>query len=109
MLKYKMLAPMLFELSEPYTFTLNGIEYTIPEGFKTDGGTIPRFLWGITSPTDYIDQYLVHDYLYTVHCTSRKAADTLLRESLIKAGMSTSIAYAVYAAVRMFGGSHYAD
>ncbi|EKP0241586.1 DUF1353 domain-containing protein [Aeromonas salmonicida] len=110
MLKYKTLAPMLFELLEPHTFTVNGIEYTVPAGFKTDGGTIPRALWAITSPTEYLDQYLVHDYLYTVgsqKCITRQSADALLCDSLIEAGMSTPLAYTVYITVRMFGGSHY--
>lgn len=34
----------------------------VPKGFKTDFGSIPRWLWFIFNPTQYIS-YIKHDYL----------------------------------------------
>jgi len=43
----------------------NGMNITIPEGFKWDLSTAPRFAWSILPPDgDFELAYLIHDYLW---------------------------------------------
>lgn len=56
---------------EPLTFTRIDGTKIIPKIMYTDGGSIPRFLWGIKgfSPWGYAPAYIVHDWLFEAqHC-----------------------------------------
>lgn len=83
--------------------------WTVPEGFASDGGSIPRMLWPWCSPLDgrYLHIYVLHDWLFDIHVLTRAQADRILLDLLILAGMRRTQAYAIYCAVRVFGGSHY--
>ncbi len=79
--------------------------YTIPKGFITDGGSIPRVFWFFLNPAGAgMPAYCVHDYLYTTHTTSREEADKILRDLLEKRGLGTFHSTCAYLAVRAFGG-----
>lgn len=56
---------------EPFSFVRsNGIPIR-PGAMYTDGGSIPRFLWGIEgySPWGYAPAYIIHDWLFEAqHC-----------------------------------------
>lgn len=82
----------------------------IPAGFVTDGASIPRFAWRIIDHpfrSDYIEVYVVHDYDYATGRVTRKEADERMLEGLKAAGMPWLKRYAVYWAVRWFGGNNY--
>lgn len=54
----------LFKLLEDYTYQVApGIVITVPAGFITNFGTIPRFMWTIVKPIDLEGAAVVHDYL----------------------------------------------
>ena len=82
--------------------------WTVPEGTISDGGSIPRLFWPWCSPLDgrYVHIYVLHDWSY-LHGIDRALADRTLLDLLILAGMWRTQAYAIYGAVRVFGGSHY--
>lgn len=81
---------------------------TVPVGFTSDGGSIPRNLWSWCNPLDgrYIEIFVLHDWCFS-QGIDRDWADRTLRDQLIHAGMRRTQAYAIYYAVRVFGGSHY--
>jgi hypothetical protein len=54
----------------PLTFTRpNGKGVIEPERMQTDGGSIPRFLWGFKnySPWGFGPAFIVHDWLFVAH------------------------------------------
>lgn len=56
---------------EPFTLLRNNGSKIQPGPMYTDGGSIPRFLWGIEgySPWGYAPAYIVHDWLFEAqHC-----------------------------------------
>lgn len=82
--------------------------WTVPAGYVSDGGSIPRLLWSWCSPLDgrYIKIFCLHDWMY-VEGIDRALADRVMRDLLILAGMRKTQAYSIYYAVRVFGGSHH--
>lgn len=54
---------------DPFRFVRSNGEVIQPEQMYTDGGSTPRFLWGIKnfSPFGYGPAYVIHDWLYTAH------------------------------------------
>ena len=82
--------------------------WTVPVGFASDGGSIPRPLWSWCNPLDgrFIKIFSFHDFCYS-QGIDRAWADRTLRDQLILAGMRRTQAYAIYYAVRAFGGRHY--
>jgi hypothetical protein len=56
---------------DPLTFTRATGQTIRPGSMYTDGGSIPRFLWGVRglSPWGYAPAYIVHDWLFEAqHC-----------------------------------------
>lgn len=103
-------------LGEPFSYALgfkeSGLLITAPAGFATDGATIPRPFWSVFTPLGVLLRAAItHDFLYT--CLSngtphplaptRAAADKVLREAAIVAGLSKPSAWIVWASVRIFG------
>ena len=88
-------------------FKINGKEVTItiPKGFESDGGTIPRF-FGYFRGLSFRG-YFVHDFLYTNHIYSRKMADEILRGCLKYECVSCIDRNLIYLVVRLFGSKHY--
>jgi len=86
-------------------------KYIVPEGFKTDGASIPRFLWSITGcpiKAKYVMAAILHDYLY-----SREAnvpfdhANKAFYRNMRRAGVNKFKAKLMFLAVKYFGKSHY--
>lgn len=80
----------------------------VPEGFVTDFASVPRVpvaFW-LTGDTAH-DAAVVHDYLYTTGQVKRATADAVLMEAMTVTGIPAWRRYAMYYAVRAFGGSHY--
>jgi hypothetical protein len=55
--------------ADPFTFLRANGKSIRPGPMYTDGGSIPRFLWGIEgySPWGYAPAYIVHDWLFEAH------------------------------------------
>jgi DNA-binding Lrp family transcriptional regulator len=67
--KYRLLNDVIVTMS-------NGNPLLIPEGFKWDLSSSPRFLWAIFPPDgDFEIAALIHDYLYQNQIYSRKFSD----------------------------------
>lgn len=61
----------LSDKDDPFTFVRSDGTAIRPGPMYTDGGSIPRFLWGIKgySPWGYAPAYIVHDWLFEAkHC-----------------------------------------
>lgn len=57
--------------AKPFTFVRTNGRHIAPGPMYTDGGSIPRFLWGASglSPWGYAPAYMVHDWLFEAkHC-----------------------------------------
>lgn len=61
---------ILHELARNFVVRFNDTEWIIPEGFFTDGASIPRIAYSIAGGP-YSDSYVyaafLHDWLYSVH------------------------------------------
>jgi hypothetical protein len=97
-------------------------EITIPQFFAYDGASIPKCLWSICgSPYDscHDTSSCVHDYLYRKQSdnqvvtngkndtVSRKIADDIFYDLLLKNENGKMKALMIYLTVRMFGGMFY--
>ena len=106
-----------------------GFRFVVPAGTRTDGASIPRFLWRICghplqAPRVYAA--LLHDWLYSdfklnaaalhdsrYYCYAlpsdlyRKEADECYRALLRHFGVPAWAATIEYYMIRLFGGSHY--
>lgn len=116
----------MWELVNDWSLFYRGEIYHIPAGFKTDGASIPRFLWRVCgTPLDVPRVYaaLVHDWLYSggipntarLHdalysggpVVTRAEADALYRDLQIALGVSRFKACVEWGALRVCGGSHW--
>lgn len=106
----------LWRLDEDYTEVYGpGLEVTVPAGFVTNFGTIPRWAYWLVAPSELGIPSLVHDYMCNetfIEITeegitkglgySRWLADAILYESLKKRGLGTMRSLAVFFAVRFY-------
>lgn len=80
----------------------------VPAGFKTDFASVPRVPIAFVLAGDTAhDAAVVHDYLYSAGALPREVADAVLLEAMAVSGVPSWRRYAMYWAVRAFGGSHY--
>ena len=89
-----------------YWSALARILIQVPAGFINDLASVPRipFVWLIAGGIGHAAA-VVHDWLYSTHQTSRKAADAIFHEALLVLGVAPWRAWAMWATVRAFGGS----
>lgn len=90
--------------------------FAVPAGAETDGASIPRMLWLVCGhPLAHPRVYaaLLHDWIYggggRRECPTRAEADAVYRDLLIELGWGRARSYIEYAALRIFGGSHWTD
>lgn len=92
-------------------FTYNGI--TVPKGFRYDGATGAKFLFG----KDGIHRAatLLHDYLYEIKGKlpsgaefNRLYVDKIFKDMLKEYGVKSWHVFLAYAAVRLLGGIYWA-
>lgn len=77
--------------------------FFVPEGFISDGATVPRILWPIFPPIGrYLKATLVHDYLITKGI-DRKTCDHAFRECLIDLNVRPWRIKAMFFGVRIYG------
>lgn len=85
---------------------INGKELTIPAGFVTDCGSIPRiFRSQLDRMGKSLRAFVLHDYIYRTRSVkiSRSVADTALRILSIADGESFAAAKWIYRGVRIGG------
>ena len=98
-------------LKEPWSFkTGKGVQYVVPEGFISDGASVPRFFWRLLSPC--IDPITLgpsieHDWRYENHIGTRAECDADYKDRLIENGYPRWKAYLTLLGVRIGGKSHY--
>ena len=69
---------------DPFTFTRSDGRVIQPGSMYTDGGSIPRFGWGVKgfSPWSYAPGYMVHDWLFVAqHCDYAPDNDFTFQDS----------------------------
>ena len=98
------------KLLEEIVYHVGGAEskdqIVIPAGFVTDGGTVPRPLWGIVSPWGKASKpYILHDWLYHTQDRTRLVSDAILLEAMEVVGVNWFQRWLIYHGVRMGGGS----
>ena len=74
----------------------------VPTDFVCDLNSIPRFLWFASTPTDYPEAGVLHDWSYRGNLP-REIADKVYLEALQALGMGKTRAQARYRALRLFG------
>lgn len=102
----------IVRLLEPIKYRLhlnNGmtVSDTIPEGFISDGCSLPRFFWRtIGHPFDsrYLKEAIWHDWLYWNQHSSRLFADAIFHDALLqRTTISKWKINAIILALRCFG------
>lgn len=103
MLKYSdiLLQPLKshrFKVVKPFRFR----DITIPEGFVTDGASVPRIFWSLFPPnrTDYLPCAIVHDFLCDLG--DYKKADQYFHDCLEHLRVSKFARVTMYLAVRIY-------
>jgi len=74
----------------------------VPADFVCDLNSIPRFLWFASTPTDFPEAGVVHDWGYRGNL-SQATADAVYHEILLALGMNSIRAQGRYRALRFFG------
>lgn len=103
----------VWRLTEDFCCRVDSSLFIVPKGFLTDGASIPRFLWrlcGHPMTTKRFPIAVVHDYLYSEPGgRTRAEVDELYRDGLVELGLPKWKANVEYAAIRLFGGSHWGN
>lgn len=91
-------------------------EYTlhicVPTGFKTDFASVPRLPLAYLLAGDTTHKApVLHDWLYSIGQAEwqRKEADEVFLAAMKAEGISLPLRQAMYAMVRVFGGSHFEE
>jgi hypothetical protein len=80
----------------------NDIVHRVKAGFISDLGSIPRILWFMFPPMNWISSYILHDFDCENEDTPRWEGDDRLLESLLSNGAPEWRAYAIYGGVRLY-------
>ncbi len=91
-------------------FDWRGKRISVPEGFESDGASVPRFFWRWVFPpgdTRALRAAFAHDWVYRTHPESwtKPEADQMFRELLIADGIAPCRARRAYWGVKFFGAS----
>ena len=97
---------VIFSTLRDYTFESRGKSITVPSGFTTDFASVPRGLWPLLPPLGkHSPAALVHDYLYDHRIGTRKEADKIFLDLMLKYSVPKWRAYVMYWGVRIGGKS----
>lgn len=100
----------LWQLDQPlaYRSDVAGRVLIVPAGFETDFASVPRIpiAYWLTGDTAH-PAAVVHDWLYSTREFPREKADAILLEAMAADGVPAWRRYAMYLAVRVFGGTHF--
>ncbi len=99
--------PLIYEVGN----TGSGNIITVPQGFVTDGASVPRPLWWFL-PTwgSYSRAAVVHDYLCRAldqgapdpQAQDRKTADRIFYEAMVVCGTGMTMRWLMWVSVRAF-------
>ena len=99
---------LLFRLHQDLVYISRAGElYTVPAGYVSDLGSVPRFLWPILPPHEFPSAYFLHDRGYDLQDEPREKIDLLLYESLLLSHAPPWKAALIYKGVRIGGGGHW--
>ena len=94
-------------LTADYVVIVDGITYTVPCGYITDGASIPRCFWWLWPPygTDSMIAAVLHDYMYShlFKVVTKDRADLIFYHTMRQCGASELKAKLFYKAVQ-YGG-----
>jgi len=78
---------------------------SVPEGFITDGASIPRAFWVLIGHpfAEYAQAAVIHDYMYNKRLYWRKRCDKIFLEAMAVLKVSWWKRHTMYRAVRLFG------
>ena len=101
----------LWQLVSDFYVEVDGLPFTVPKDFLTDGASIPRILWRVCGhplSTKRLPIAVFHDWLYWQgRPFSRDQADEIYRDGLLALGFPKWKANLEYYALRWFGGAHF--
>ena len=103
----KVIGHQAYEVTEPLVYDNGLLIIQVNPKFDFDGASIPRGLWSIVgSPMTggYQRSACLHDALYASEYFAREICDALFLEAMESEGVSYVKRYAMYYAVRAFGG-----
>ena len=87
-----------------YQSDVLGITITIPNGYVTDGASIPKLFWNIVSPVGpYFFSAVFHDYGYRWQKFPRRKVDDAFLEGMWVLKCKVWQYVVIYLAVRLFG------
>ncbi|MGN0832610.1 MAG: DUF1353 domain-containing protein [Kiritimatiellia bacterium] len=100
-----------YELAQDFYFnsTVGGrwdVVVHVAPGFRTDGASIPRFLWrvfGSPYDPDILAAAIAHDALYRGEVVPRKDADAAFLRMMAESGVRCRKRRLVWLGVRLFG------
>ena len=99
-------------LAADWTVRVRGYEFVVPAGTRTDGASIPRFLWRVCghplqAPRVYAA--LLHDWIYRTPAVrvTRVEADRCYRALERHFGICAAATTVEYDALRLCGRRHY--
>ena len=81
----------------------------VPEGFRSDGASVPQFAWNLFHPFGkYLESAIIHDYYYTLGEQNKspidyKLATKVFREAMKKQGVGWAARNTMFKAVIWFG------
>jgi hypothetical protein len=105
---YKFQNPFHYDVFE--VKPTNYKEIIVPEGFVTNGASIPRFLWSFCYDPFHpkiITGAVIHDYLYSTGIVPRYMADEIAKTIWFDHGAGEKRVALMYKAIRMFGKNFY--
>jgi len=104
-LKVEEISKREWRLTAPLLYSGHWQMFYIPEGFTTDFASVPPCFWWFVTPRGRHELAAVlHDWLYVRGCVSRKDADGIFRRVMREHGVGWFKRWAMYRAVRAFGG-----
>ncbi len=99
-----------FVTLEPIPFRIDGTMYLVPAGYRSDGMSVPRFLWRFLDPSvtgKSIVPAIIHDYCYDRKLWTRREADDSFYERLVSAGYPRWKSIVIHIGLRLFGWTHW--
>lgn len=93
---FRLIDDMIYE-------TKSGVIITVPKGFKTN------FANWIRPTGTFVEAAVIHDYLYDSKMFTRKQADKIFKEAMVRGGSSRLRVNLFYYGVRLFGKFYYKD
>jgi len=103
----------IFRLTAPFRYLSSIGIITVPDGFLTDGASVPRIFWNIFSPFgSYFPAALIHDYLYSkasypAWVIDRADIDGIFLAAMKDVGVGWLTRRVIYRAVRLGGWASY--